>query len=374
MKVMILEDYYGEFLKTFYEREKGLKDQSFEIQMEKLQKRFFGIGGRYFENLRELNYDVNFFVYNNYFSQIRWMKEKNKKIPFSLANIRKTPISNDWKIWESHWYFTIIEEQIKFYKPDVLFINMSGIFPPSFLKKIKMNVKILVGQIASMLPSVERLNPYDLIVSSLPNLVEDIKNFGIDAELLPLAFETSILDVLKKTDKKKYKVSFVGGVTNVHSKNTKIVENLAKEIPVDFWGYGVERLNTDSPLMSHYHGEAWGLEMFQILSDSLITINRHSDILSPKFANNMRLFEATGCGALLITDKRDNLKDLFNVGEEVVEYSSEEDLINKVKYYLDHQDEAKKIALAGQRRTIKDHNYKKRSEQLMKIIKNRLEL
>ena len=40
-------------------------------------------------------------------------------------------------------------------------------------------------------------------------------------------------------------------------------------------------------------------------------------------ATNMRLFEATGCGAMLITDAKQNLGDLFSVGVEIVAYRDE---------------------------------------------------
>ncbi len=66
---------------------------------------------------------------------------------------------------------------------------------------------------------------------------------------------------------------------------------------------------------------------------SFITINRHIDV-AENYANNMRLFEATGCGALLITDYKDNLNELFEIGEEIVAYRSPEEAAALIKYYL----------------------------------------
>ena len=62
----------------------------------------------------------------------------------------------------------------------------------------------------------------------------------------------------------------------------------------------------------------------------------------------MRLYEATGVGSLLITDQKDNLGELFEVGKEVVAYSSIEEAAELIRYYLDHPDEASEIARAGQ--------------------------
>ena len=52
--------------------------------------------------------------------------------------------------------------------------------------------------------------------------------------------------------------------------------------------------------------EVWGLDMYRALARSKITINRHINVAENN-ANNMRLFEATGTGSLLITDRKDNL-------------------------------------------------------------------
>jgi spore maturation protein CgeB len=89
---------------------------------------------------------------------------------------------------------------------------------------------------------------------------------------------------------------------------------------------------------------------------SYITINRHIDVAG-EYANNMRLFEATGCGALLFTDNKKNLNDIFVEGKEVIAYTSSSDLIDKIQYFFSHRQEGEAIAKAGQARTLKDHTY-----------------
>ena len=73
--------------------------------------------------------------------------------------------------------------------------------------------------------------------------------------------------------------------------------------------------------------------MYRVLSRSKIALNRHSDV-AEDYANNMRLYESTGVGALLITDAKRNLTDLFEPDEEVVTYSSEDELVEKIHHYL----------------------------------------
>jgi len=190
---------------------------------------------------------------------------------------------------------------------------------------------------------------------------------GIRSEYQKLAFEPRILKKIKK-QKRIYDVTFVGSFTPYHSEGTKTLEEVAKSIPVHVWGQGIEFLSPISPLRKNYHGEAWGLEMYKILSQSKIVFNRHISV-SNNYANNMRLYEATGVGAMIITDKKKNLGDLFKVGQEVIEYSDSKDLIKQIKYYLTHESEREIIAKAGQKKTLKDHNYLIRMSELVKLIK-----
>ena len=64
----------------------------------------------------------------------------------------------------------------------------------------------------------------------------------------------------------------------------------------------MERLAPGSPLRSAYQGAAWASSMYDKLFNARITLNHHIGI-SGDFANNMRLYEATGVGSLLLTDQ-----------------------------------------------------------------------
>ena len=125
--------------------------------------------------------------------------------------------------------------------------------------------------------------------------------------------------------------------------------------------------HVNSKLQDSYHGEAGGIEMYNILSNANIAINHHINVAG-KYANNMRLFEATGTGALLITDYKDNLNTLFEVGKEVIDYKTVEECKELIIYYLEHEDERKGIANAGQKRTLQEHTYYHRMKELIDII------
>jgi hypothetical protein len=83
----------------------------------------------------------------------------------------------------------------------------------------------------------------------------------------------------------------------------------------------------------------------------------------------MRVFEASACGALVLTDAVANgLADLFDIGREVVTYADDADLLAKADYYLRHEDERRAIAEAGQRRTLACHTYVHRARAIVEAV------
>jgi spore maturation protein CgeB len=101
-----------------------------------------------------------------------------------------------------------------------------------------------------------------------------------------------------------------------------------------------------------------------------MTLNTHGD--KAAYAANMRLFEATGVGTLLITDWQENLHEIFEPGKEVIAYRTPEECAELIQYYLEHVEEREAIARAGQERTLREHTYYKRMQELVGILERYL--
>ena len=85
--------------------------------------------------------------------------------------------------------------------------------------------------------------------------------------------------------------------------------------------------------------------MFRILGRSRITLNTHITA-SESSTGNIRLFEATGIGTCLVTDWKEDLKDLFELESEVVAYRSPDECSEKVRWLLDNPERCREIAAA----------------------------
>jgi len=363
MKILIIDIYYSDFLESFYQKYPQTVSKSYKEQKRMIFEECFGTADFYSKNLKKLGHQTEEIISNDPILQKKWAREN--KIKYTPDYFSKIPKLRSW--FKIKWPEQILKAQIKKFKPDIIYCQSLSNPSPKFLTKIKPYVKMIIGQVAC--PTVFNRNQlfhFDLILTSFPHFVDRLKKIGIKSEYLKIGFESSILKKLTK-NKKQYAAVFVGGFSRHHAVIIKTFEYLAKNTDIDFWGYGFKKLSADSIIRNKHHGKVWGIDMYNILYNAKISINRHIDA-AENFANNMRLYESTGVGTMLITDMKDNLNELFEIGKEIETYSSKEELLEKINYYLNHEDERKKIAEAGQKRTLKDHTYEIRMKELMDIF------
>jgi spore maturation protein CgeB len=117
--------------------------------------------------------------------------------------------------------------------------------------------------------------------------------------------------------------------------------------------------------------------MYRTLRQSRITLNRHARLevggtVNRDWCNNMRMYEATGVGTCLLTEWRPRLHELFEPEREIVTYRDDRKCVEKIRYYLAHEEERAAIARAGQERTLREHLYTDRMRELLDIFRRNL--
>jgi hypothetical protein len=269
--------------------------------------------------------------------------------------------------------------QIDAHRANVVYAQNLSFFTRANLDRLTSEGRLVVGQIASGMPREELARGFDLILSSFPHYPERFRAMGVASEYLPIAFYERVLDRLRRAAieatpeaDRPHAIAFVGGLDpDVHGGRVKLLEEVARELPLQVWGYGADRLPPGSALRAAHRGQVWGFDMYRVLAQSRIVLNRHIGF-AEGYANNMRLFEATGVGGLLMTESAPNLGDFFAAGREVVSYDDPADLMEKLEHFLEHDDERRAVAAAGQSRTLRDHTYSSLMVRLAGILEARL--
>ena len=175
----------------------------------------------------------------------------------------------------------------------------------------------------------------------------------------------------------KYDVSFVG---QDYGDREEILDNIqAKGIKVARFGYGwklsrfKKRWNKRFkrfPFLCFDSGRISHETMINIFNQSKINLNfSASSIENMPDQIKARNFEVPCCGGFLLTRKVPHLEDFYEIGKEIVCYDNARDMIEKINYYLAHEDQRSKIAESGYKRTIKDHTYENRFRDIFSQIK-----
>jgi spore maturation protein CgeB len=353
VRILILDTYYPAFLAAHYRGAPQLAAADYATQWRALMDRFFGTADSYSHYLRELGHEAQEIVVNAEPLQQAWAREHG---------VRRSLLHRDHAL-------RIVHAQVAEFKPDVVYLQDLNALPVETLIALGRD-HLVAGQIASEAPPAERLRAFGLLLTSFPHFVPRFRELGVQSEYLRIGFDRRVLDLLEDTPRDG--AVFVGALGRLqHGRGNDVLEAAARRAPIDVYGYGVEDWPEGSPLRVRYCGEAWGLDMLRVLRGAKIAINRHIDVAEDA-ANNMRLYEATGVGALLLTDRKSNLGELFEPGSEVVVYDSAAELAAKVEHFLRHDEERAAIARAGQERTLAEHGYDRRMQELATILEARL--
>lgn len=82
-----------------------------------------------------------------------------------------------------------------------------------------------------------------------------------------------------------------------------------------------------------------------------------------------RFFEINACGGFQLSFYAQGLENLYTIGDEIEIYENINQLIRKIKYYLNNEDERDIIAENGYLKTINSHSSELRLKYIMSFIK-----
>ncbi|MBN9363127.1 MULTISPECIES: glycosyltransferase [unclassified Devosia] len=389
MKILILNADTDEFLRWFYGSSPGLEYTTYDAQLRARYETLYGFSDFYSRNFAAHGHEAREIFTSNIWLQSAWAREHGIATPSVPTTILREdghlvsrvkralrryksalrPLGQGLGLVRTTPSFlkSILLSQVEEMQPDVIINQTTSAIDADTMRLVKANGRTLVVQQGVALAKNVDLSPYDFGMSMLPWVVDRFREQGIQGEQVHLAFESSVLERLGPPPAKDIEVSFVGNIAPSHGTRIKLLEQIAERFPIALWLPSLNGLPPDSPLRKYHRGQAWGRGMYDVLRRSRIVWNSHIDD-ARDFAGNMRLFEATGVGSFLMTDNKSNLATLLRPGEEVAAYDSVDDCLRGVEHFLEREDDREEIARRGQAKTLGEHSYRRRTEQILGLV------
>lgn len=154
------------------------------------------------------------------------------------------------------------------------------------------------------------------------------------------------------------------------------VQWILSNMYLGFWTTAVERRETLRILGNNFNTDIYtgsnttGLrvnnrgiaktftEMPLVFANSKININTTCRPI--KTGIPQRIWDICGCGGFVLTNYQSELENFFIIGEDIAVYTSMDDMIEKIRYYLDNEKERARIARNGYEKVKGEHTFKHR--------------
>jgi spore maturation protein CgeB len=208
---------------------------------------------------------------------------------------------------------------------------------------------------------------YDLFVSTKRAIMEEIQRAGCsNVAFVPFAYEPRLHFPEQPSTGEEVRrflsdVGFVGGAD--HDRVLMMRKLIAGPWQVNLYG---GFWNRDWTLRKYYCGFAIGREYRLAVRGAKINLGlvRHAN----RDGHAMRTFEIPACGAFMLAERTEEHMELFVENKEAVFFGSNDELWEKINYYLVHDAERQRIAQAGYERVRSGkHSYRDRVEQILDL-------
>lgn len=250
-------------------------------------------------------------------------------------------------------------KDIKKHKANFILLNSGGITLDKEGFDYCKQHKITVAGTALSDPDVYPYNgevfadKFDLFyTNSLYSLQNQYDKSRVNIKLLPFAASTKHHYYMQEIQK-TYDVVVIG---HARPNRKEVIEKLS-DFNLGLYGEGWD----------NGQGAVQGKELTKAINSGKIYLS-FAETVAGYDNVKVGLFEAMACNTFVITKYMDELNNYFKIGEEVVCYKNDEELVNLIKYYLSHEEEREKIRNASYKKFLAEHTYHKRAEKILQDV------
>lgn len=317
-------------------------------------------------NLKSLNYNVETFYTDAYDEICSYSQHKLYKLGFTQ---RASEYYEEWR----KKFFKTIEN----FKSDlILFVNVPDtVLTPYHLEEItKMAPTVCwcVDGIKDKKSLFSYLGEFSKIYTFEEYDLITLKENGISANYAPVGYSDVFDNVLLRD--KEWDISFLG---SAYPNRLRILEKLSKVANNKNWKLKIigPFYNNKYPWKKFVFSKKYPnickflenktippKEAAELYAKSKICLNIHDE---KSKSPNPRCFELMASGAFQIIDYRKYMGNLVD-GKDLVVYNSDDELIEKINYYLINDEERKRIANNGKNKIYSRFSMRNILENMIK--------
>jgi spore maturation protein CgeB len=198
---------------------------------------------------------------------------------------------------------------------------------------------------------------YDVIFTTKPFEVETYRREGAkDVRLVHQSYDDSRLvpQTLSEADRRRFgsEVCFIGQYTSHYARLLRAAARSGMQMRV--WGpQWRSRLWRNPWARNAFAGDGvWGADYGRALSAADIALC----LLSKRYpeTTTTRTFEIPACGTFMLAERTDAHQELYEEGREAEFFGTEDELIDKLRFYRTNEVARRRIAAAGHARCVRD--------------------
>ncbi len=200
---------------------------------------------------------------------------------------------------------------------------------------------------------LESVPLYDVYFTPRTFGVAELQEFGFRrVYFIPFGFDLHAHHpVPVSAEEKKLIGGEVGFIGYFEEERARSIQFLASQgIPVRIYGDGWKPQPADSNMRVEGR-TVWNQDYAKTLCafDIVLCFLRRFN----RDRQTCRSYEIPACGAFMLAERTEEHLELFKEGVEAEFFSSDEELLSKVRYYLAHPEQRKRIAAAGRERCLR---------------------
>lgn len=269
------------------------------------------------------------------------------RLPYDETAINKTlqRLAQNGEVFDAFWF-----EKSSMLRPETLKLIKHAL-PESCLISISEDDMYAMHNRSSYYE--KSLCLYDVVFTTKIYNLEELRHLGAKrTEFFLDSYDEDLHRPLARFDaieNKDIDVSFVGTYEKERAESIKWLATQGVRVIV--FGNGWASLKNNHPNLDIQDRPVYGEEYVEIINRSKINLGFLRKINRDQVTS--RSMEITGAGAFLLAERTGRHLELFEEGVEADFFSSDEELLEKIKKYLRAPEEARRIGLAGQARCVR---------------------